>query len=330
MSSTGNKRKILFRGLECACHLAIFVLALWLIIMQIMLDLQYFSQNLTEEDLKKFNEVLSRELRVELEDDAILDAGFFVNLENPNREEQLVIELFEQPKRAGILYAVLLILMALSCLFGIAPHAGPPSRLQLFRLLCFVIYVFCAIVFLIRGDDMLSVTIMTRLCSVPPICKSIQAIRDRKRKSTILSRVIWLIILLCNFVFIPMLAYLILAVAACSSLGRILKITFSRIRVDILVKIIRKTYAVEILLGLGMTIVISAIVLWFFDPGIKSFGDGLWYCFALVTTIGFGDITATTLIGRILSVFLGVYGIIVVALITSIIVNFYGETKDGS
>ena len=177
---------------------------------------------------------------------------------------------------------------------------------------------------------MMSVTIMTRLCSVPPICKSIQAIRDRRRKSTILSRVIWLIILLCNFVFIPMLAYLILAVAACSSLGRILKITFSRIRVDILVKIIRKTYAVEILLGLGMTIVISAIVLWFFDPGIKSFGDGLWYCFALVTTIGFGDITATTLIGRILSVFLGVYGIIVVALITSIIVNFYGETKDGS
>jgi hypothetical protein len=31
--------------------------------------------------------------------------------------------------------------------------------------------------------------------------------------------------------------------------------------------------------------------------------------------------------GRLLSVILGLYGIIVVALITSIIVNFYGEMK---
>ena len=57
-----------------------------------------------------------------------------------------------------------------------------------------------------------------------------------------------------------------------------------------------------------------------------TFGDGLWYSFATVTTIGFGDITATSNIGRVLTVFLGIYGIIVVAVITSIIVNFYNET----
>ena len=60
---------------------------------------------------------------------------------------------------------------------------------------------------------------------------------------------------------------------------------------------------------------------------IGSFKNAMWYCFAIVTTIGFGDISATTDFGRILSVILGVYGIIVVALITSIIVNFYGEMK---
>lgn len=32
--------------------------------------------------------------------------------------------------------------------------------------------------------------------------------------------------------------------------------------------------------------------------------------------------------GRFLSVILGIYGIIVVALITSVIVNFYNEVKD--
>ncbi len=59
----------------------------------------------------------------------------------------------------------------------------------------------------------------------------------------------------------------------------------------------------------------------------SSYKDALWYCFALVTTIGFGDITAVTDLGRTMSVVLGIYGIIVVALITSIIVNFYGEIK---
>ena len=48
-----------------------------------------------------------------------------------------------------------------------------------------------------------------------------------------------------------------------------------------------------------------------------------------MTTIGFGDLTAVTDFGRILSVILGAYGIVVVALITSIIVNFYGEKEAG-
>ena len=63
------------------------------------------------------------------------------------------------------------------------------------------------------------------------------------------------------------------------------------------------------------------------EPNMENYGDALWYCFAIVTTIGFGDVTAVTLFGRVLSVILGVYGIIVVALITSIIVNFYNEMK---
>ena len=39
-------------------------------------------------------------------------------------------------------------------------------------------------------------------------------------------------------------------------------------------------------------------------------------------------ITATSTVGRIFSVILGIYGIIVVSLITSIIVNFYGEVRN--
>ena len=63
------------------------------------------------------------------------------------------------------------------------------------------------------------------------------------------------------------------------------------------------------------------------EENIESFPEALWYCFAVVTTIGFGDFVAVTPIGRILTVILGLYGIVVVAVITSIVVNFYNETS---
>ena len=102
---------------------------------------------------------------------------------------------------------------------------------------------------------------------------------------------------------------------------------FSGIRRTTLTQILRKTYAIEILYGLIILIIATALMLSILEPSITNIGDALWYCFAIVTTIGFGDFAATSVIGRILSVVLGIYGIIVVALITSIIVNFYNETK---
>ena len=63
-----------------------------------------------------------------------------------------------------------------------------------------------------------------------------------------------------------------------------------------------------------------------YEPEIETFSDGLWHSFATVTTIGFGDFKVVTAVGRILTAILGLYGIVVVAVITSIIVNFYNET----
>ena len=104
-------------------------------------------------------------------------------------------------------------------------------------------------------------------------------------------------------------------------------LVFSGLRKKTLINIIRKTYAIEILYGLIVLIVATALMLSITEDSMENIGDALWYCFAIVTTIGFGDITATTIVGRLLSVVLGIYGIIVVALVTSIIVNFYNETK---
>ena len=122
----------------------------------------------------------------------------------------------------------------------------------------------------------------------------------------------------------------VMLLIAFRSLIRIMSVTFARLRLDLLRDIVRKTYAAEIIFGLLLLLIASfSFVLLYTDRASfdGQYTNALWYCFAVVTTIGFGDMTAVSAIGRILSVILGIYGIVVVALITSIIVNFYGEMK---
>ena len=69
----------------------------------------------------------------------------------------------------------------------------------------------------------------------------------------------------------------------------------------------------------------DALILWLIEPSIETYGDSLWYCFTVFSTIGFGDIIATTFIGRILTVFLSVLTIFVVAIVTGVVVAFNND-----
>ena len=121
---------------------------------------------------------------------------------------------------------------------------------------------------------------------------------------------------------------LILFLVIIVSLLDVLAFSFAKIQMRGLIKIIRKTYVVEILYGLLILVVSFSFYFTLMEPSITNMGDALWYSFAIITTIGFGDMTTTSIISRILSVILGFYGLIVTATITSVIVNFYNETKN--
>lgn len=112
-----------------------------------------------------------------------------------------------------------------------------------------------------------------------------------------------------------------------TALAEVASVAFGQLKFKVLFKIIVNTFALEVLFGLLATMVAGSLVLLTVEDTFTTFGDALWYAFTTVTTIGFGEKVAVTTAGRLVSVVLGIYGIIAVAVITSIIVNFYNETS---
>lgn len=93
----------------------------------------------------------------------------------------------------------------------------------------------------------------------------------------------------------------------------------------VLRQILKHTRADKIWTGFLLVFFLSAVIMWLLEPGIPSLGKALWYCYAVVTTIGFGDVVVQSPVSRILSVLLSVYAAVVIALITGVIVNYYNQ-----
>ena len=109
------------------------------------------------------------------------------------------------------------------------------------------------------------------------------------------------------------------------SLKRLVFPSFKIEKIRLLIDILLKTHTLDVLICLLAFIIAFSFIFPIVEPNITNFWDAMWYCFAVITTIGFGDFAAATLVGRILTVILGIYGIVVVAILTSVIVNFYNE-----
>ncbi len=69
-----------------------------------------------------------------------------------------------------------------------------------------------------------------------------------------------------------------------------------------------------------------ALVVWLADPSQKTFGDGIWFCFQIVSTIGFGDVEATVGVARGVSVVLSIVSIFYIAILTGVVVSYVTET----
>ena len=96
-------------------------------------------------------------------------------------------------------------------------------------------------------------------------------------------------------------------------------------RLKVLAGILKRTRADKILVGFIVFLFAVAAVIELAEPDINRYGDALWYCYAVISTAGFGDVVAVTFIGKICSALLTVYAIFVTAIVTGVVVNFYTQ-----
>ena len=65
------------------------------------------------------------------------------------------------------------------------------------------------------------------------------------------------------------------------------------------------------------------------EPAVKTFGDGVWWALVTVTTVGYGDITPLTTLGRLVAGALMFLGLGLIATVTALVsANFIRNYVD--
>lgn len=70
---------------------------------------------------------------------------------------------------------------------------------------------------------------------------------------------------------------------------------------------------------LTLSIVAFGYIFYITEPQIKTFGDGIWWALVTVTTVGYGDITPLTTLGRVVAGTLMFFGLGLIATVTAIV-----------
>ncbi len=100
-------------------------------------------------------------------------------------------------------------------------------------------------------------------------------------------------------------------------------IQIMRRQISLLNSRLRMVHFYEILGTYLVVYFVFSMLIWYFDPNIRNVSDALWFTFASVTTIGYGDLVADGVAARILTVILTIYTMAVLAIFTGMIAGFF-------
>ena len=74
-----------------------------------------------------------------------------------------------------------------------------------------------------------------------------------------------------------------------------------------------------ILAALIFFILLFGYLFYVSEPDVRNLGDGIWWALVTITTVGYGDITPVTTLGRIVASSLMLLGLGLIATITAIV-----------
>ena len=74
-----------------------------------------------------------------------------------------------------------------------------------------------------------------------------------------------------------------------------------------------------ILAALLFFILLFGYLFYVSEPDVRNLGDGIWWALVTITTVGYGDITPVTTLGRIVASSLMLLGLGLIATITAIV-----------
>lgn len=96
----------------------------------------------------------------------------------------------------------------------------------------------------------------------------------------------------------------------------------TELRVRAVLMIIRAARLLPWTIVFAVLFIVGSFIVFVAEPSISTYGDSAWLMFQVVTTIGLGDFTCTTHVGRIAVILLSVYSVFFFALITSGAVSY--------
>ena len=92
--------------------------------------------------------------------------------------------------------------------------------------------------------------------------------------------------------------------------------------------LIKRSGAEKVLVGFAAVYLVGALLTMIFEPGINTYGDALWFLWAVSITVGLGDFTAVTIVGRGVTVLCSLYAVITTAIITGVVVDYFHEVRE--
>lgn len=103
------------------------------------------------------------------------------------------------------------------------------------------------------------------------------------------------------------------------------KVTKRPLRPRIIWTIVRASGLLPVTLSFILMFGVFSLVVAAVEPDIPTVFDAAWFLYTVIITIGLGDYTCVTAVGRIATIALSLYSVFFLALVTGTVVNYCAE-----